>query len=710
MSDDEIRDLLDLGLDDDDPQGSGARGTRPGAHLSAEQLWSAGRRQRTRGRAWFGGVGAAAAAASILGIVWAQGLAGGEAGPPPPADGTSDTVPGPTVEVDDAGRGEPYFARFESIYAEHAEQLSGSSRPATLEDLQGTWDGPHGELLVVEDEQVILTIANCQTIRSSGTVTVDGRLSADEWEMSQADGPDCVEPDPAMPHWSAIITRQPLVSMDGGTLIISGLDGTTDEPRVYVAMSLGPVDETGFAWADVPSETGVTPLTLGRDVQLLTSGTGDATALQSISEIGLEDRPGASAAAQGGDVEALGYPGTCPLQLESSLRSDGVLLVGEPAPFVACAADSDAPLPSAEPSPAVLALLRSNPTVAFTDDTMVISGTIPESMLTDTPPPVDDTAPTSDPPVESADPTDDGTGGQTPTYRDDIPLVLGTPTVVVMSEGEWAPTGELTPLTEEAATGRRWLPVTTESDPPDAGADPIGDRGLSFDGTTWRIRDCGIDVRVRGWLQDGVLTQTGEPEIVDNPDPGAACVSPRYPEDWAAMLTGEPYLAVDGDILVISTRLGDGIQLEPVGMALAPQGEAPPNAEMVRPVEVEDLAAGLVEVPGQEAAYDIGVSDARDPRPGHSTTIGWEDGAITVDVGCAEPLTGPAWLSPSEHNQSVLRAALPEVPEACAGAAADDAELWRQLLAHGATLHHFADHVILDAWADPAVAGPEVLP
>src|SRR5690606_19712064 len=65
MSDDEIRDLLDRGVQDPDAS----------EELTAEQLWSAGRRRRTRGRAWIGGLGAAAAAASILGVVWAQGLA-----------------------------------------------------------------------------------------------------------------------------------------------------------------------------------------------------------------------------------------------------------------------------------------------------------------------------------------------------------------------------------------------------------------------------------------------------------------------------------------------------------------------------------------------------------------------------------------------------------------------------------------------------------
>lgn len=703
MSDDEIRDLLDLGVQDPGPR----------EELSAEQLWSAGRRQRNRGRAWLGGLGAAAAAASILGIVWAQGLAGGDAAPQP-ADETPDTIPGPTVEVDTGARGEPFFVRFESPFAEHAEQLSGASRPATLEDLQGRWNGPYGELFGFDgDTFTVDTGAPCHEGGSQQVeVSSEGRLLVLDgiaWEVM-----DCSPGEEERTVWRDALQQDPMLSLDGGTLIISGLDGTTDEPRVPVALTLETVDETGFVWADAPSNTGVTPITLGPDVLLTTTGTGDGTdiALDSILEVGLDEHPGAAAAARDGERDPAGYPSTCPLEMESSLRSDGVLLAGAPAPFLACDENSDAYLPPAEPSPAVVALLRSGPTVGFDGELMIISGTIPESLLDATAPPVDD-APTSEA-LESTDPTEGETGSETPTYRDDIPLVVGTPRVIVMSEGGWAPTGELTPLTEETATGKRWLPVTTESDPPEVGADPNGDRGLSFDGTTWRIRDACIDIRVRGGLQDGVLTTTGEPEVVPDPDPGAGCIMPLTPEEWEALLTGEPRLSTDGDILVISGG-GDDAQLSPVGMAFVAEGTDDPQGGPTAPVTVEDLATGLVEVPGDTAAGDVGVSDVRDLQPDHAARLSLDDGTLSVEVGCEDALRGPAWFAqvgPDEADRQLI-AALPAgtapgqpagTPPGCSGAAAVEAELWRQLLAHGVFLHHYGEYVILDGWADPALA------
>ncbi|WP_256841492.1 hypothetical protein [Ornithinimicrobium cryptoxanthini] len=688
MSDEEIRDLLDLGVEEPDSDG-----------LSTEQLWSAGRRQRNRGRAWLGGLGAAAAAAGILGIVWAQGLAGGDAAPPPPAD----TTPGPTEAADPGSRGEPYLAMFHRAETEPPAQLSGTSTPATLEDLQGTWHGPDGERLVVEEDQVILTITNCESARSSGTVSVDGQLSASEWSFSTADGPDCEQWDAAMTNWPSALMQSPLLSLDGETLLVTGLDGTSDEPRVHVALTLGLVDDFGGTWADVPARTGITPIALGRDFALLTGGGGDGTRLDSVHELLLEDRPGAAQSAQGYEIELIGDPGTCPLEMQSSLRSDDVLLVGAPAQFSACAEGSDSYLPPAEPSPAAVALLRSGPTVGFDDGTMLISGTIPESLLEQPTPPVDAT-PTSEPPDDgSADPTEGETGTETPANRDDIPLVVGTPTVVVMSEGGWAPTGELTPLTDATAVNRHWLMVQVIDD---SGVvdQPWSDYGLTFDGSAVHVRECSVDVSVPGHLRDGVFVATGEPQWVDDPDPGSDCPVPVYTDEWVQILTSEPRMSTDGEILVIAGG-ADDTQLGPVGLALLADGVDDPQGGPTAPVTLDDLAAGLVEVRGDVAVQDVGVSDVRDLQPEHTARLSLEDGVVTVDVGCAEPLRGPAWFSQVGPDDADWRltAVLPAEPD-CTGAGAADAELWRQMLAHGAFLHHFGDYVILDGWADPALA------
>lgn len=682
MSDEEIRELLDLGVREPDSDG-----------LSAEQLWTAGRRQRNRGRAWLGGLGAAAAAASILGIVWAQGLAGGDAAPPP-----ADTTPGPTVEVESGARGEPFFARFDRSDADPSQPLSGTSVAATLEDLQGTWRGAYGERLVVEEDQVILAITNCESVRSSGTVSADGQLSASEWSFSTADGPDCEQPDPAMTNWMSALMQSPQISLDGETLIVSGLDGTTDEPRVQVSLTLGQIDETGFNWADVPTATDVTPITLGNDFALSLSG-GDDRTLGSINLVMLDEQPGIAAAAQNPDIEVIGYPGTCPQVMESSLRSDGVLLAGPPSPMPACTDGSAAILPPSEPSPAAVALLRSGPTVGFEGDTLVISGMIPEALLAEPAPPIDGTTPTSGPEV-----------GETATGTISIPNVIGSSTVVVMSEGGWDPSGVLTPLRHEEAVGRHWLPVNTQAVPPIVGDDVGGERGLTFDGTNWRVRECGIDVTVPGRLEDSVLVATGDPVVVPDPDPGAACVFPGLmPDEWASVLTSRPRLSTDGSILVLVGRTDDG-PLEPVGMALLGDGVSDPSGGPTRAVTAEELAAGLTELPRDVAIEDIGVSDHLDLQPGHSTTLTLQDGMVALDVGCGELLRGPAWFSQVGHEDErwQLTAALPQEPDCGADtgrAAAGEAELWRQMLAQGAFVHHFGDYVIVDAMVDAVWAG-----
>ncbi len=331
----------------------------------------------------------------------------------------------------------------------------------------------------------------------------------------------------------------------------------------------------------------------------------------------------------------------------------------------------------------------------------------PVSPTGDTPASSDDTADTlgedltvlTGEPSSAPDPT---TGEQEPSGDPGTPGDAGTPEIVIMSQGAWEPSGELRPLTAQEATGSRWLPVTTEADPPQVGDDVAAERGLSFDGTTWRIRDCGVDVSVAGGVQDGVLVTSGEPQVVPDPDPGAACTGPLRSEDWVSILTSEPQVSTDGPILVISGEL-DGIPAAPAALALRPEGTQTTGGGTTA-VSAEELAGGLTEVPGATAAEQVGLSDVRDPQPEQATTLSVQDGTVTVDVGCAEPLQGPAWFSqvgPEEFNWQ-LTAALPRTPD-CAGSAAEDAELWRQMLAQGAFLHHFEDYVLVDSWADPAL-------
>lgn len=675
MSDEEIRDLLDLGAAD----------YQFGPPIEADETWAAGRRIRTR-RSWGVGLGAVAAAA-LVGVVWTQGLGGGDVAPPPPepADGTL-TGPVPTLTDTESetgtgtteARGEPFFAQFQRAGTEAPFQLSGASEPATAEDLQGTWNGPHGERLVVQDDQVILTMTNCESVRSSGPVTVeDGELTVDEWESRTADGSDCASADPAMTAWTSALQEAPSVSLDGETLLISGFDGTSDEARVPASLTLGATDEAGFIWEDRESQSEVAPLTLGDDFQLMVSGDGDESGLTSIADLNLES------------------PQMCGQVMTSSLRSDGVLLAGAAAPWPVCSEGEDA-LPPAEPPRAVVALLQSGPTVTFEDGVMVITGTVPESLLEqDLEFVPDDTTATTEPPTPPDEETED------PPASDAAPGPTGPSALVVMSEGSWEPSGELSPLTDGLAVDRRWLPVSTDSQPPEVGADPSGDRGLSFDGTTWRIRDCGVDISVDGAIENGRLLARGEPDVVPDPDPGAACVFSLTPEDWVSILTGEPLLRTDGEILVVQGEVEDADQV-PVGMAFLPDGASDPSVGPVSSVTPEDLAAGLTETP----AADIGVSDIRDPQPDHDTALSVQDGMVTVDVGCDEPLRGPAWFSqvgPEEFTWQ-LTAALSIEPD-CADAAKEDALLWQQMLAEGVFLHHSGDYVILDSMAEPAPAG-----
>lgn len=679
MSDEEIRDLLDLGVED----------LELGPRIEAGDTWSAGRRIRTR-RSWGVGLGAVAAAATIVGVVWSQGL-GGDVAPQPPADGTltgptllgTPTDTEPTTETESTeSRGEPFFAQFERDGSQAPSPLSGASEPATLEDLQGTWRGPHDETFTING--TTLTVDTGPPCHDGGPHTVeltaDGRLvllETDGWEVME-----CSADAEGRTDWRSALRQEPLFSLDGETLLISGLDGTTEETRVPASLTVEAVDEAGLVWEDsAPQGEGAHQeeggsLALGEDFQLMASGDAEDLTLHSISDLNLES------------------PGLCGQVLVSSLRSDGVLLAGAPEPWPVCTEGEDA-LPPAEPSPTVVALLRGSPTVAFEDGTMTISGTVPQS-LQDSPttrPPDDDSA-TSEPPEE---------GGQEHPVSGDLPESADAPQVAVLSEGEWAPTGQLAPLTAEEATGRRWLPVSTLSGSPEVGIDPNGDRGLSFDGSSWRIRDCGVDITVAGGMEDGVLVTAGAPVVVPDPDPGATCTGPLMSDHWGNILTGEPRVSTDGQILVISGVTGP-VAVEPAGLALAPEGLQAPQGGPTTVVTAEDLAAGLQEVPGDTAAQDVGVSDVRDPQPEHATTLSLEGGVVTVDVGCAEPLQGPAWFShvgPAEVNWQ-LTAALPGAPE-CDGAAAQDAELWRQMLAQGAFLHHFGDYVIVDSTADPAL-------
>lgn len=285
-----------------------------------------------------------------------------------------------------------------------------------------------------------------------------------------------------------------------------------------------------------------------------------------------------------------------------------------------------------------------------------------------------------------------------------IPTVSGSSVVVVLSEGGWEPSGMLTPLTDEEARGGHWLPVDTQALPPVVGDDVGGDRGLTYDGTNWRVRECGTDVTVPGRLEDSILVATGDPVVVADPDPGAACVTPELmPDEWAEVLNSRPRLSTDGQILVLVGRTDDGA-LAPVGMALLPEGIEAPQGGPTTVVTAEDLAAGLAEVPGEVAVEDIGVSDHLDLQPGHSTTLSVQDGMVSLDVGCAEPLRGPAWFSQigPEDDRRQLTALLPQEPNCAAAgpASAGEAELWRQMLAQGAFLHHFGDYVIVDAMVD----------
>lgn len=324
---------------------------------------------------------------------------------------------------------------------------------------------------------------------------------------------------------------------------------------------------------------------------------------------------------------------------------------------------------------------------------MVITGTVRESLLDQATAPPADTTATSEPPEA---------GGEDPPVSGDQPVMVGTPQLILMSEGRWEPTGELTPLTAEETEGRRWFQVEDDRPGPTLPGGP--GYGLDFDGSSVHVRFCGVDVTVAGSVQDGLFRDSGGVDVVDDPDPGIDCPSLLAPTEWVQVLTNEPRMSTDGEILVISGGVGD-VQLEPVSMAMSLQGTPTSTDPIGLRLTPEALAMGLAELPESEALSE-GLDDVRDPQPEHTTILSVEDGVVRVDVGCSEPLQGPVWYSHvgPEDVHWQLTAALPEAPD-CAGSAAADAELWRQMLAHGVFLFPFEGNRIVDSWAEPAPPG-----
>lgn len=280
MSRDQLHRLLDRATD----------GT-PAVDL-AETAWAqAHRRQHRTVALGLGGAGMAAAT-----VVTAVALGGGLGPSPTPAPADPDSV----AQVDPVG--EPVLI---ALSADGAAPIpSGAAVAATPEDVAGrawqvsplvAWSSQIGDpRLVQSTTPVTLTFdadrfvvrAPCVQMSAAGEVAAGGRIvTTGEWDVHPDPDPgaDCVR-DPAedVAAWQRFFAQQPLLSLDGETLLVSGFTGAPDRPELIpVSVHLlrddtGPAGLSGMAaylgdWADdddAVGPTGSTPMLLGRGLYL----------------------------------------------------------------------------------------------------------------------------------------------------------------------------------------------------------------------------------------------------------------------------------------------------------------------------------------------------------------------------------------------------------------------------------------------------------
>jgi hypothetical protein len=345
-----VREILNRGVQDV---------REPDVEQVIGRAWASARGGRRRRAAWGGSALAGLAAATLAAVVWGPGLTGGDVmvTPDPAQSGDGTSLQGEPYAVLFAGQGASDQAGGNTLYGTWVP-VSGSAEPARTETVQGTWTGEHGETIEI-DGDVLTLISGCDAVSAMVTLDAAGQLTADTWQVTAADGPDCAATETAVPSWSAALQNGPLLSLDGDVLIVSGFDGqATATDRSPASITLRMDQERRWTTADPVGED--EPLTLAEGQFLTLSGAFDDDGVTNAVEVGVADEGG------------------CPQQYATTLRSDGVLLfLKDQGHFSGCD-------PTQEPvqvDPAVHALLASHPTLGIEGDQMTITGTVPTTRL-----------------------------------------------------------------------------------------------------------------------------------------------------------------------------------------------------------------------------------------------------------------------------------------------------------------------------------------
>lgn len=348
MTRETVRQILDRGVDDV-------------RESDVEQVighaWSSARVGRMRRAAWGGAAVAGLAAATLAAVVWGPGLIGGEVMVTPGHRGDGTSLQGEPYAVLFAGQGASDQAGGNAPYGTWVP-VSGSAEPASTETVQGTWTGEHGETIEIDGDILTLT-SGCDSVSAMVALDGAGQLSADTWQVTAGDGPDCAVGQTAVPSWSAALQNGPLLSLDGDVLIVSGFDGQgtgTDWSPASITLRMD--QERRWRTADPVGEDEA--LTLAEGQFLTLSGAWDDDGVTNVVEVSVADEGG------------------CPQQNATTMRSDGVLLLlKDQGHFSGCG-------PTQQPvqvDPAVHALLASHPTLAIKGDQMTITGTAPTTRL-----------------------------------------------------------------------------------------------------------------------------------------------------------------------------------------------------------------------------------------------------------------------------------------------------------------------------------------
>lgn len=168
--------------------------------------------------------------------------------------------------------------------------------------------------------------------------------------------------------------------------------------------------------------------------------------------------------------------------------------------------------------------------------------------------------------------------------------VVPFPAVIVLGpDGRGAPGPDPEAMDADDLVGTTWrvLDPAAGMEPYYADSDLFA--SLTFDGSRWAVRDCGLDLSAPGTAGEQVRI-TGEWELGPDPDPGAACASAANSGGWVDFMGGHPWISRSGQTLVLSRdALGDSWAPDdllpvPVGLTSVPLDVREANDEWTRVV------------------------------------------------------------------------------------------------------------------------------